>query len=100
MEQVSPLPGPQFPHVIDEACGRSSRVFYYREAGTGQEGRAGSDPPARQPGSGYRAGARTAPPSRPCCSRHRSCRAQTWSPWPSTAAAAPGGQDGDDDDEW
>ena len=43
MEQVSALPGPQFPHVIDEACGRSSRGFYCRDGGdrAGRQGRVG-----------------------------------------------------------
>lgn len=88
-EQVSTLPEPRFPHLT-EAFGRSFREFYHRESGGGWAGRRVWVSPATWPGSGYRAGARMARSSRPCHSRHRSYRARTWSPWPSTAAVAPG----------
>lgn len=58
-QQVPDLPAPQFPHLNQE-CTRSFRGFSHGEGDTGWEGGEGSDPPARQSSSGYRAGAHTA----------------------------------------
>lgn len=52
----------------------------------------GTDSPARCPGSLCTAGARRAGSGRPCHSRHRSCRAETWSPLDSRVQTAPGGE--------